>query len=118
MKKIIGIIMLLFFWSFVWAQQENGKQKQAVIYTCVMHPEVQMTQPGNCPKCGMKLVMKKMKAPATQSRQGKIPTPKDTDRSMPMNMGNKDTMQMPVKAYDLYLSHASRNSCYQTGQLP
>lgn len=89
--------MLLFFWSFVWAQQENGKQKQAVIYTCVMHPEVQMTQPGNCPKCGMKLVMKKMKAPATQSRQGKIPTPKDTDRSMPMNMGNKDTMQMPVK---------------------
>lgn len=27
-------------------------------YTCPMHPEVQNDQPGNCPKCGMKLVEK------------------------------------------------------------
>src|SRR5213082_3680142 len=32
--------------------QEQAKQK----YTCVMHPEVVMDHPGNCPKCGMKLV--------------------------------------------------------------
>ena len=25
-------------------------------YTCPMHPEVVMDHPGNCPKCGMKLV--------------------------------------------------------------
>ena len=25
-------------------------------YTCVMHPEIMRDQPGNCPKCGMKLV--------------------------------------------------------------
>jgi hypothetical protein len=25
-------------------------------YTCLMHPEVVMDHPGNCPKCGMKLV--------------------------------------------------------------
>jgi hypothetical protein len=29
------------------------------IYTCVMHPEVISDKPGNCPKCGMKLVPKK-----------------------------------------------------------
>lgn len=27
-------------------------------YTCPMHPEVVSDQPGNCPKCGMKLVPK------------------------------------------------------------
>jgi hypothetical protein len=33
-------------------QQQEKKQK----YTCVMHPEVITDHPGNCPKCGMKLV--------------------------------------------------------------
>ena len=33
-------------------QEQVGKQK----YTCVMHPEVITDHPGNCPKCGMKLV--------------------------------------------------------------
>lgn len=28
------------------------------VYTCVMHPEVQADKPGDCPKCGMKLVPK------------------------------------------------------------
>ena len=31
----------------------------ATLYTCVMHPEVVQDHPGNCPKCGMKLVVKK-----------------------------------------------------------
>lgn len=33
--------------------------KEGVKYTCVMHPEVVQDKPGNCPKCGMKLVEKK-----------------------------------------------------------
>lgn len=31
----------------------------AVQYTCSMHPEVVQDAPGRCPKCGMKLVVKK-----------------------------------------------------------
>ena len=33
-------------------------EKTAVKYTCSMHPEVVTDAPGNCPKCGMKLVEK------------------------------------------------------------
>lgn len=34
--------------------------KAAVVqYTCSMHPEVVLDAPGRCPKCGMKLVVKK-----------------------------------------------------------
>ena len=29
-----------------------------VVYTCTMHPEVQLDKPGKCPKCGMTLVKK------------------------------------------------------------
>ena len=32
---------------------------QAVVYTCVMHPEIISDKPGKCPKCGMTLVEKK-----------------------------------------------------------
>ena len=32
--------------------------KDEVLYTCSMHPEIQSKQPGNCPKCGMKLIEK------------------------------------------------------------
>ncbi|MES2645810.1 MAG: heavy metal-binding domain-containing protein [Bacteroidota bacterium] len=35
-------------------------------YTCPMHPEVQSDKPGNCPKCGMKLVIDKTKSSTSQ----------------------------------------------------
>ncbi len=28
------------------------------VYTCSMHPEIALSEPGNCPKCGMVLVEK------------------------------------------------------------
>ena len=38
------------------APAESGAHAQQ--YTCSMHPEVVMDAPGDCPKCGMKLVEK------------------------------------------------------------
>jgi outer membrane lipoprotein SlyB len=36
--------------------QPAQKNASAVRYTCSMHPEVLQDKPGDCPKCGMKLV--------------------------------------------------------------
>lgn len=36
----------------------GGKSGQTVQYTCSMHPDVVKDAPGDCPKCGMKLVEK------------------------------------------------------------
>ncbi len=39
-------------------QSEMNHQSAKKQYTCPMHPEVVKDAPGNCPKCGMKLVTK------------------------------------------------------------
>ena len=38
-----------------------SEQEKMQKYTCPMHPEVITDHPGNCPKCGMKLVPLKEK---------------------------------------------------------
>jgi hypothetical protein len=38
--------------------QPGSTEKHAVQYFCPMHPEVVQSSPGDCPKCGMKLVAK------------------------------------------------------------
>lgn len=72
MKKLIIIICSLFIAGITNAQ--------TVTYTCPMHPEIHATKPGNCPKCGMKLVKEKpkpVKKPPVQNPVDK-PIPKDT----------------------------------------
>ncbi len=34
---------------------ENKPDKDGMVYTCPMHPEVKQDKPGSCPKCGMTL---------------------------------------------------------------
>lgn len=42
--------------------------REASLYTCPMHPEVQQPEPGNCPKCGMAL--EPMSAPVASAQTG------------------------------------------------
>ncbi|MGE5212345.1 MAG: heavy metal-binding domain-containing protein [Nitrospirota bacterium] len=52
------------------AAGEHGKAQK---YTCLMHPEVITDQPGNCPKCGMKLVPVEEKNRSTPKVQHPMP---------------------------------------------
>lgn len=64
--------------------------QSAVVYTCPMHPEVKSNKPGNCPKCGMKLVVQKSAAP-------KRATPPPAKKTPPAKKETMDGMTMPAK---------------------
>ena len=36
-------------------EHSQDDARQAKLYSCPMHPEVESNEPGNCPKCGMAL---------------------------------------------------------------
>ena len=53
MKKLFLFLVGIAIYAVAFAQAET--------YTCPMHPEIHAAKPGNCPKCGMKLVKEKSK---------------------------------------------------------
>jgi uncharacterized Zn finger protein (UPF0148 family) len=67
MKTIFLILMQVLLFSAVASAQTTK-----VVYTCPMHPEVQQSKLGNCPKCGMTLEKKTIKVAAPKT------TPKRT----------------------------------------
>jgi len=72
------------------ASQEGKKQK----YRCPMHPEVVMDYPGNCPKCGMKLVpLKQHKRPTSNSDESRAGVQRSTTSSDHMM---HDGTEMPM----------------------
>ncbi|MDN3677675.1 multicopper oxidase domain-containing protein [Flavobacterium paronense] len=59
MKNLILITFFISICSFGNAQVK--KETQQTFYTCIMHPEIHLPKPGNCPKCGMTLIKEKPK---------------------------------------------------------
>jgi DNA-directed RNA polymerase subunit RPC12/RpoP len=76
--------------------KKDSIQIQTTTYTCPMHPEIHSTKPGNCPKCGMKLIMEKSKTIANPTDKHDE-MPKDTSKEKPIDMGNMkmDNMEKP-----------------------
>ncbi|MEO7530406.1 MAG: multicopper oxidase domain-containing protein, partial [Sediminibacterium sp.] len=85
------------------------KQARQVTYTCPMHPEIHASKPGNCPKCGMKLVKEKEKpnqkvvAKPAVKKPDEMRTPKDTAQTKKIVTDDKEFMKMkgmdmPMKA--------------------
>ncbi|HQS22883.1 MAG TPA: multicopper oxidase domain-containing protein [Sediminibacterium sp.] len=72
MKRILIVVFILCFGQLAFAQHQGhntptGQKEQPVTYTCPMHPEIHASKPGNCPKCGMKLVKENPKATAPKA---------------------------------------------------
>src|SRR5438128_12464353 len=73
-------------------EHEHEKQK----YTCPMHPEVVTDRPGNCPKCGMKLVPKKEETkakPKSNARESHDMHQHHGDEAMPHESHQMHAMQ-------------------------
>ena len=110
MKHIIAIV-ILFLTVNLQAQDMPGmkmpmqknKSKQAgnkVTYTCVMHPEIHSDKPGNCPKCGMKLIKEKPKAAAkpVEQKHEDMQRGKETSNQKSMDMDNKGSGNMKMSS--------------------
>ncbi len=73
---------------------------QPVTYTCTMHPEIHSAKPGNCPKCGMKLIKEKPKAVPNPmvNKNDSMQMIKDSVKEKSMDMGDMkmDKMQKPM----------------------
>ena len=90
MKRVSIIISILAICNLSQAQEMKGMdmkketKQQAVTYTCPMHPEIHDTKPGNCPKCGMKLIKEKPKVQGTLKTNKTIaePTKKDSTKEV------------------------------------
>lgn len=97
MKNILTAFLLIFYVvasaqdmkGMKMPKKENNKPVE-VIYTCPMHAEIQSNKPGNCPKCGMKLVVQKAKA----VKQKASNYDKKTQPTKTSDMGD---MKMPMK---------------------
>ncbi len=78
------------------------KDTTEMYYTCVMHPEIHSPKPGNCPKCGMKLVKEKPKEShenmqASDSANKMKGMDMGTSKMENMNMGNTDATMENIK---------------------
>ncbi len=92
MILVAGLMIINFSAGNVFGQspQDEVVKKSAVKYTCTMHPEVAQELPGNCPKCGEKLVKKK-DVPA-------VVVPKEQEPITPNNqepVNEKKVLKMP-----------------------
>lgn len=74
--SVIILTLTVFIFAEVPAMGQNKSvadtaKQDTVIYTCTMHPEIQSSQPGACPKCGMALV-KKLEASKKKHKKHKM----------------------------------------------
>ncbi|MCC8407769.1 multicopper oxidase domain-containing protein [Mucilaginibacter sp. UR6-1] len=101
MKKHMIMALMLCLWLPAFAQGDKTatQQQTPVTYTCPMHPDIHASGPGNCPRCGMKLVSEKPKSISPKMGSG-IPA-KDsaakTDNMSGMTMADKPAADNPYQ---------------------
>lgn len=64
-KKIIYTLLILFLVPIVVTACASNQDPNISHYTCPMHPQVKMDNPGQCPICNMDLVPVKKESPST-----------------------------------------------------
>lgn len=81
-----GFLLFIIVWGIFDQPPRQRKEadhtmSQSEVWTCPMHPEVQMSKPGQCPICGMNLVKKVIKPqPSTTEQHTRSAQPKGHER--------------------------------------
>ncbi|HEU4388973.1 MAG TPA: heavy metal-binding domain-containing protein [Blastocatellia bacterium] len=61
---VLAVLISNTFPAFATRPASSVSQQSSPVYVCPMHPEVQSSTPGKCPKCEMKLVLQTSPKPA------------------------------------------------------
>jgi hypothetical protein len=69
--RAIGLVILSLVITPAFICKSSAAFQESVVYTCSMHPEVQTSKPGRCPKCAMKLIAKKQSSGKPSAAEGK-----------------------------------------------
>jgi CopA family copper-resistance protein len=103
MKIRYWMICLLFVLLPALAIAQGSK----TIYTCPMHPEVQQSAPGKCPKCGMALVKKTVKVSTPKAKPAAKPAakPQPEKKTAPVNDPHAGHNQMEPAAEIKHTDH-------------
>jgi hypothetical protein len=78
-------------------QQHEQRGPEKPKYTCPMHPEVMMNHPGNCPKCGMKLVPLKQEKRRTSNIRRSMSKVGAIDRNRPRHAHDREHEQEKIQ---------------------
>lgn len=57
--RILAILIVSFLVAPLISDRISSGYQESTVYSCSMHPEVQSSKAGKCPKCGMKLAAQK-----------------------------------------------------------
>lgn len=144
MKNILIILVSIMLPLVIQAQDMKTmemdkkpakEESNPTTYTCPMHPDIHEPKPGNCPKCGMKLVPEKTKK-QTKISQHKEITKKQADQvntaiqdnnnsTIAQKKPGENNAQPRVVRYDLYIRDTIVNFTGKTkraiavnGQIP
>ena len=107
--KILMMAVFSIMYVSVIAQGKAGKKdttRNTILYTCPMHPEVEMKKAGHCPQCGMQLQVSKkeeMKNAVVKNYTCPVHTQVISDKpgncskcGMHLNLSPKEKMKMEV----------------------
>src|SRR5215468_10403730 len=78
MARAVGVFLVVFCLSPLIFSTDSAAYQQATVYVCPMHPEVQSSKPGKCPKCEMKLVAKPATGAAKDTPKNDAPASAQT----------------------------------------
>ena len=95
------MVLLMSGWLFAGAQTST-------IYTCPMHPKIQMEKPGMCPICGMKLEKKEIKAAPKKevNPSNNLPSVNKDSNGLNMEMDTADKMHMHAGVHEMHTDMA------------